>query len=58
MSQSFPIDIGKNKMKWAGDLEGLFISDELNFKGKWRSPRGGTWEFSSQHWTVTWYIGT
>ena len=29
-SQSFPVDIKKNKLKWAGDLEGLksFISDE------------------------------
>ena len=36
MSQSFLIDIKKNKLKWAGDLEGLklFISDELKLKGK------------------------
>ena len=58
MSQSFPIDIKKNKLKWAGDLEGLklFISDELKLKGKWKSPRGGTWQFLSEHLTVTWYM--
>ena len=38
-SQSFPVDIKKNKLKWAGDLEGLksFISDEWNLEGKWKS---------------------
>ena len=58
MSQSFPVDIKKNKLKWAGDLEGLklFISDEFKLKGKWKSPRGGTWQFLSEHLTVTWYI--
>ena len=35
MSQLFPVDIKKNKLKWAGDLEGLklFVSDELKLKG-------------------------
>ena len=58
MSQSFSIDVKKNKLKWAGDLKGLklFISDELNLRGKWKSPRGGTWQFSSEHLTVTWYM--
>ena len=58
MSQSFPVDIKKNKLKWAGDLEGLklFISDEFKLKGKWKSPRGGTWQFLSEHLTVTWYM--
>ena len=55
MSQSFPIDVKKNKLKCAGDLEGLksFIPD---LKGKWKSPRGGTWQFLSEHLTVTWYM--
>ena len=58
MSQSFPIDVKKNKLKWAGDLEGLklFISDELNLRGKWKSPRGVTWQLSNEHLTVTWYM--
>ena len=58
MSQSFPTDIKKNKLKWAGDLEGLklFISDELKLKGKLKSPCGGTRQFLSEHLTVTWYM--
>ena len=46
-----------NKLKWTGDLESLklFLSDELNVAGRWESPSGGSWQFSSGHLTVTWY---
>ena len=58
MSQQFQFRISKNKLKWAGDLEGLklFLSDELGVNGKWKSPSGGTWKFSSEHLNVTWYV--
>ena len=55
MSNCF--ELQKNKLIWNGDLSELksYVAEKLNINGKWKSPSGGRWLFTSDALSITWY---
>ena len=50
-------ELQKNKLIWNGDIIELksYVAEKLNINGKWKSPSGGRWLFTSDALSITWY---